>query len=243
MMKDEIRNITVITLKDLKAYYFKPATISWGILFPVVFILIFSLKNSANISTLIGGLISMSIFFGSTSMTTTSIMLERRTNVFDIYYTLPISYFGIAAGKVLSGFLFGIFTSLIMLVISIFIIDFKIYSVLYFILWILVSSFAFSSFGVFMSLLVKEAYDAMIYMNLIRLPLIFISGIFLPIRELPTILRLLAYISPLTYSVDMADKVFLNKSFIGMNFSLLILTLFGVIFYVLSRYRIEHIRG
>ncbi len=242
MMKDEIRNITVITLKDLKAYYFKPATISWGILFPTVFLLIFSLKNSSDISTLIGGLRSMSIFFGSTSMTTTSIMLERRTNVFDIYYTLPVSYYGIVAGKVSSGFLFGIFSSLIMLVISIFIADFKIYSALYFILWILVSSFAFSSFGVFMSLLVKEAYDAMIYMNLIRLPLIFISGVFLPIKELPAILRSLAYISPLTYSVDMAGEVFLNKSFIGMNLSLLILTLFGVIFFMLSRYRVEHLR-
>lgn len=243
MMRDEIRNITAIILKDLKAYYFKPATISWGILFPAVFILIFSLKNSADVSTLIGGLISMSIFFGSTSMTTTSIMLERRTNVFDIYYTLPVSYYGIVAGKILSGFLFGIFTSLIMLVISIFITDFKIYSALYFILWILVSSFAFSSFGVFMPLLVKEAYDAMIYMNLIRLPLIFVSGVFLPIKELPTILKPLAYISPLTYSVDVANKVFLNESFIETNFSLLILTLFGVAFYILSRYRVEHLRG
>jgi len=241
-MKDEISNIIVITLKDLKAYYFKPATISWGILFPIVFILIFSLKSNADISTLIGGLISMSIFFGSTSMTTTSIMIERRINVFDIYYTLPISYYGIVIGKILSGLLFGIFTSLIMFVISIFIIDFKVYNGFHFILWISVSSFTFSSFGIFMSLIVKEAYDAMIYMNLIRLPLIFISGIFLPIKELPNIFKFFAYISPLTYSVDIADKVFLNKSFIGMNLSLLILTLFGVIFFILSRYRIEYLR-
>ena len=242
-MKDEIRNIVVIALKDLKAYYFKPATVSWGILFPTVFILVFSLKNSADISTLIGGLISMSIFFGSTSMTTTSIMMERRINVFDIYYTLPVSYYGIVTGEILSGLLFGIFTSLIMFVISIFIVDFKVYNVFYFILWISVSSFTFSSFGVFMSLIVREAYDAMIYMNLVRLPLIFISGIFLPIKELPNIFKLFAYISPLTYSVDMADKVFLNKSFIGMNFSLLILALFGIIFFIPSKYRIEHLRG
>ncbi len=241
-MKDEIRNIIVITLKDLKAYYFKPATISWGILFPIVFILIFSLKSKADISTLIGGLISMSIFFGSTSMTTTSIMMERRINLFDIYYTLPVSYYGIVIGKILSGLLFGIFTSLIMFFISIFIIDFKVYNLFYFILWILISSFSFSSFGVFMSLIVKEAYDAMIYMNLIRLPMIFISGIFLPIKELPDIFKFLAYISPLTYSVDMADKVFLNKSFIGMNLSLPVLTLFGLIFFILSRYRVEYLR-
>ncbi len=241
-MKDEIRNIIVITLKDLKAYYFKPATISWGILFPIVFILIFSLKSKADISTLIGGLISMSIFFGSTSMTTTSIMMERRINLFDIYYTLPVSYYGIVIGKILSGLLFGIFTSLIMFFISIFIIDFKVYNLFYFILWILISSFSFSSFGVFMSLIVKEAYDAMIYMNLIRLPMIFISGIFLPIKELPDIFKFLAYISPLTYSVDMADKVFLNKSFIGMNLSLPVLTLFGIIFFILSRYRVEYLR-
>jgi len=42
MLMDELRGIYYILLKDLKAYYFKPPNISWGILFPLVLALAFS---------------------------------------------------------------------------------------------------------------------------------------------------------------------------------------------------------
>jgi len=242
-MKNEIKNIFVIILKDLKAYYFKPATISWGILFPIVFVLIFAMKNGSHISSLIGGLLSMSMFFGSTSMTGTSIMMERKINVFNIYYTLPISYYGIALAKVLSGLLFGIFTALIMFLVSIIIVPIHIHNVSLFIVWILVSSFVFSSLGVYISLIVKEAYDAMIYLNLIRLPLIFISGIFMPIAVLPSGVKFFSYISPLTYSVAIADKVFMGKTFIGEGTSFLVLIVVGIFFLILSRNRVKFLRG
>lgn len=45
MLSEELRGIYYILLKDLKAYYFKPPNISWGILFPLVLTLAFTLRN------------------------------------------------------------------------------------------------------------------------------------------------------------------------------------------------------
>lgn len=241
-MKSEIRNILYIAFKDIKAYYFKPATISWGILFPLVFVFIFSLKNPSGFAAMMGGLFSMSIFFGTTSMTSTSIMLERKTGVFDIYYTFPISYFGIVSGKIIAGFLFGIFTTLSIAAISLFFVKIRIFSIGILILWSVLSSFAFSAFGLFLSLIVKEAYDAMTYMNLIRLPLIFVSGIFLPVSALAPALKIFAYLSPLTYSANLADVSFLNKRFVSANLSLAVLVGFGILFAVLSAARVKVLR-
>jgi ABC-2 type transport system permease protein len=47
MLADDLRGIFYIALKDLKAYYFKPPNISWGILFPFAFILAFAIRNPA----------------------------------------------------------------------------------------------------------------------------------------------------------------------------------------------------
>ena len=45
MLVDDLRGMFYIALKDLKAYYFKPPNISWGILFPFAFILAFAIRN------------------------------------------------------------------------------------------------------------------------------------------------------------------------------------------------------
>ncbi|MCD6413165.1 MAG: ABC transporter permease [Elusimicrobia bacterium] len=241
-VKSEIRNILHLALKDVRAYYFKPATISWGILFPLVFVLIFSLKNPAGFPSMLGGLFTMAIFFGTTSMTATSIMLERKTGVFNVYYTFPISYCGIVLGKILAGFLFGIFTTLSICAITLFFVKIRIFNAGLLILWVILSSFAFSSFGLFLSLIVKEAYDAMTYMNLIRLPLIFVSGIFLPVSSLTPTLKIFAYLSPMTYSVNLAEASILNRHFIGVSISFIVLATVGVLFTALAAVRVEKLR-
>ncbi len=229
-------------MKDIKAYYFKPATISWGILFPLVFVFIFSLKNPGDFASMLGGLFSMSIFFGTTSMTGISIMLERKTNVFNVYYTFPISYYGIAIGKIFAGFLFGIFTTFIIFVISLFFVKVSIFSITYLILWIILSSFTFSSFGVFLSLIVKEAYDAMTYMNLIRLPLIFISGIFIPFASFSLTFKIFGYLSPLSYAVNLAEASLSGRHFIDVKLSILVLSIIGLSLLVISAHSIKRLR-
>ena len=106
-MLDELRGAFYIAKKDLKEYYLKPPTVSWGIAFPLVFAFAFLLRGWDKL-WLAPGLLSISLFFGSTSMSAASIVFERRTGSFERLLLFPISYFGVALGKSLSSFFFGL---------------------------------------------------------------------------------------------------------------------------------------
>ncbi|MFL7811465.1 MAG: ABC transporter permease, partial [Anaerolineae bacterium] len=73
MVSDDLRGMWAIMLKDLRAYYFKPPNISWGILFPFAFVLAFVVRGGAgdgmgDLETLVPGLLALTLLFGTTSM-------------------------------------------------------------------------------------------------------------------------------------------------------------------------------
>ena len=49
MLADDLRGMWYIMWKDLDAYYFKPPNISWGILFPLAFVLAFAIRDPGNL--------------------------------------------------------------------------------------------------------------------------------------------------------------------------------------------------
>jgi ABC-2 type transport system permease protein len=74
----------------------------------------------------------------------------------------------------------------------------------------------------------------MMISSMIKFPLVFISGIFIPIEDLPFWGRLLSAISPLTYFTDLASYSMQGRSYypIALNFAVLIV--FSVVFLVLA---------
>lgn len=74
-----------ILLKDMRNYYLKPPNISWGIIFPFAWMLMFFLKSQATVDvrTVLPGVMAMSILFGTTSMLAVTITFERRSRSFD----------------------------------------------------------------------------------------------------------------------------------------------------------------
>ena len=89
--EEEIEGILAILEKDLKAYYFKPPNISWGILFPVVLALSFSLRNPNGLIDLSPGLIAMAALFGTTSMEAIVITFEKRVGALERLQLAPIN--------------------------------------------------------------------------------------------------------------------------------------------------------
>ena len=114
-MKDALRAAFFIALKDMKTYYFKPPNISWGILFPFVFVLAFYLRNPVDFSSLIPGLLALSLLFGTTSMEAIVITFERMTGAMERLMLYPVSTLTILAGKIAGGALFGITVTAVLL--------------------------------------------------------------------------------------------------------------------------------
>lgn len=84
------------------------------------------------------------------------------------------------------------------------------------ILSLLLSALVFSVFGTFVSVYVKEIFDAMTLANFFRFPMIFLCGVFLPVSSMPSFIKPLAYIFPLTYSVDLI-RFFLTGQYDVVN--------------------------
>ena len=70
----------------------------------------------------------------------------------------------------------------------------------------------------------------MMPLNFVRIPLLFISGVYTPIGELPTLLQIVSLISPLTHTVELARNSLGAETFFGPFLNVIILTIYAVIF-------------
>jgi len=200
-MLDELRGAFYIAKKDLKEYYFKPPTVSWGIAFPLVFAFAFLLRGWDKL-WLAPGLLSISLFFGSTSMSAASIVFERRTGSFERLLLFPISYFGVALGKSLSSFFFGLLSLTTTLAIVWIFLSIPPHNLPLLAFTIVCAALQFSSMGVLLSFAVKDPAQAMTIFNSVRFPMMFLSNMIIPVTRFPPYLTPISFAIPLTYSVE-----------------------------------------
>ncbi|RLI04023.1 ABC transporter permease [Candidatus Bathyarchaeota archaeon] len=201
-LREELGGITAIIEKDLKAYYFKPPNISWGILFPIVLALSFSLRNPEGLTDLAPGLISMATLFGTTSMEAIVITFEKRVGALERLQLAPISLTSILVGKILGGTIFGLVISIVMTLLATLFLGAEVTSLSMFIVVLILTAVAHSALGAVVAVSVKEVFEAQTLSNYFRFPMIFLCGIFLPLAKMPTLLQYLARLLPLTYSVE-----------------------------------------
>ena len=76
MWRDDLRCIFYVSLKDLRAYYFKPPNISWGMLFPFAFVLAYAIRDLSGLRGLMPGLLGLTLLFGTSSMEAIVIVFE-----------------------------------------------------------------------------------------------------------------------------------------------------------------------
>jgi ABC-2 type transport system permease protein len=201
-VKEELGGILAIIEKDLKAYYFKPPNISWGILFPVVLALAFSLRNPEGLKELAPGLIAMAALFGTTSMEAIVITFEKRIGALERLLLAPLSLTSIMLGKILGGTIFGLVISAVMTVLTTLFLGAQITNVIGFTTTLVLTVIAHSALGALVAVSVKEVFEAQTFSNYFRFPMIFLCGVFIPVQQMPIIFQFVARLLPLTYSVD-----------------------------------------
>jgi len=68
---------------------------------------------------------------------------------------------------------------------------------------LLLGAGAFLLLGLIAPVMVREVFEAMTLMNFLRFPILFISGVFMPVEALPAWVKPVAMVSPLTYVVEL----------------------------------------
>ena len=223
MWRDELRGIYYIALKDMRTYYFKPPAVSWGVIFPVVWILAFYLRNPGNFDDLIPGLIAMTILFSTTAAEAVVINFELKLGSLERLLLAPMSIASVLIGKILGGFIFGLLMTIIVTSTSILYLGLH-PNILALIAIAIPSLLVFSSMGAFFSVAVKEVFEAQTLLNLPRFFMIFLCGVVYPISAMPGWLQYLARILPLTYTVDGLRRSFSldSTSSISLDLAMLV---------------------
>lgn len=220
-----------IAKKDMIIYYLKPNIIVSGLLFPLFMFLAFAAGKNVPLGYLIPGLISVTLLFSSSTIEPVSIPIERRTKTFERLLSAPVSLHAIVIGESLSGFLYSIGIALVPLIVGIVAFKTTIVSPLALIVGMLLTAIVFSTMGtLFAAYPTESPGDIMSMLNLVRLPLIFVSGTFIPLDAMPPVGAWIAYLSPLTYGNDLIQEAYGHTAFFFPLFDVVMLVVFFSIF-------------
>lgn len=231
MNKDLINNLKAawaITKKDIKIYYLRPGTLMFGVMFPLFMFLSFAVGRNVPTSSLIPGLVSLTVLFSASSIGPVAIPIERRVKTFDRLIAAPISFYAIILGKALGGVLFSLFISCVALLASWLFLGTAIANPVTLFFALVLASLCFSLLGnMFAMFPTENPGDVMMMLNFIRLPLMFISGIFIPVETLPSWARVAALLSPLSYANDLFRFGIERKLHFGLAVDFFALLLFA----------------
>ncbi|RKY96310.1 MAG: ABC transporter permease [Candidatus Hydrothermota bacterium] len=229
MLRDNLRGIYYIALKDMRIYYLKPPSVSWGIIFPLSWIFAFYLRNPRSFEELVPGLIAMTILFSTTAAEAVVINFELRLGTLERLLLAPISLPSVLLGKVLGGAFFGLLMSIPVTLISTLALGLH-PSVFKLIVIIIPSLLVFSSLGALLCVMVREVFEAQTLLNLPRFLMIFLCGVVYPIEAMPGALRFVAHLMPLTYTVDGLRRCFSPGSDAVVYLDALVLVAFFLLF-------------
>jgi len=235
MIRGDLMSSWAIAKKDLKCYYARPGTILFGVMFPFFMFLSFIVGRDLPIEMALPGLTSMVVMFSASSIGPFSIPLERRLKTFDRLLAAPISFYSILAGKVMAGALYGLAVGFIPVAIGIMVLRASVLRPDLLIFSLILSSLCFAAMGVmFASFPTEYPGNVTIALNFVRLPMIFVSGVFVPLSGAPLLMKLVSLFSPLTYANDLARAAFGLNTILNPTISSIGLLVFMILFMALG---------
>lgn len=228
-----------ILVKDFRTYYLKPPNISWGLIFPLAWTGMFFIKSGSgleSISSILPGVIALSILFGTTSLLAVTVTFEKKNRSFERLLLAPIPLELLMLAKTSGAILFGVVNAFVPILMAAFLIDLGHVNWLVFIPAVVLISVASTFLGLFIAVAVSEVFEAQTFSNFFRFPMIFLCGLFFPISALPVFLKPLAYALPLTYGADMLHGAINGGNIMSFPLNLAILATFcGGLFMVSLR--------
>jgi ABC-2 type transport system permease protein len=230
---EQLKRAFAITKKDLSIYYFRGPIIIQGLLIPAFLFVSFFFKRDVSLNFLIPGLIGMALFFAVSAITPVIAPWETKMKTFERLVSSPISLWAIILGDIMASVLFGLFITSFVILISVFLLGGEIIG-FSLILGTLIAAFCFSSLGTLISASPTDnPSNIMLLATLIKFPLIFISGVFVPITEIGKF-KILSFLSPLTYYTDLIRHSIQGTSYFSPFVDLVVLFIFTTFLFIIS---------
>jgi ABC-2 type transport system permease protein len=232
-----------IAWKDVRVYYLKAPNLTYGLMMPVALYLAFGVTGQLNPGTLISGLVSLVILFGTMSIEAVAVVMEKQTRTMDRLMAAPVSPLTIVLGKALAGtFLGPLIAAAVLLPLTLYSGE-SIGSPILVFLAIILSSFTFSALGVLVSSYARWVPEAQMYANFLRFPMAFLAGTFVPLEAMPPWLQTATRVLPLTYSVEALRSAMGGGATPTYILDMVVLALFSAAVVAASALMLERSRG
>lgn len=160
-----------------------------------------------------------------------SVSREREAGTLDGLLIAPISRLSIILGKSLAQTFRGMLQGLIVLLLAIVIFGVHVYgSWLIMILLLFLGVFAFMGIGILISAIATAQETAMTMMMTLQFPMMFLSGVFFPVQQMPAFMQFISKGIPLTYEATALRKVIVLGAGISSVWTeIIILFVFGAV--------------
>jgi ABC-2 type transport system permease protein len=228
----QAQGVLVIAKKNALLYYLKPPVLIFGVLFPVFFFLAFRMGRDIPTSRVVPGMVAMALWFTASAVGPLVTPWERSAKTYERLISSPLARSTIVLGDVVSGFVFGsAFTSL-PIILGVALTEAAVTQWVVLVVGVLLGALTFAVLGVLLaSPPTTGPSHIMMLSNLVRLPLLFVSGIFVPIAQMPAWARWLAPISPLSYTGDLIRRGFGQPGYFPLVLDVLVLIALAMVMF------------
>ncbi len=228
---EQIRRAWAIAKKDIRIYYSKGPVLIFGIFMPVFLFLAFYLGGrQLPLPFLLSGLVGMTLFFTSTAVSPAIFPWEGQAKTLERLAACPVTIEAIVLGDMIASVLFGIGVTAVTLLIGLSLGLVLLHGIV-FGSAVLLAAVCFSALGMLLAVPPTNVpSNIMMLSSLLKFPLVFISGIFVPLEQMPAWGTALAVFSPLTYFADLVRYSFTGAHYFPVTVDITVLALFTLIF-------------
>ena len=186
------------------------------------------------INFLAPGLIAMSIITQSFSHSVSSLMIGKiQGNIVDTLYA-PLSALEVSLSIILAAVTRSLLIAIISIIVFSMIIEIKIYSFVYIVVYGFLTSFILGGLGFIAGLWAEKFDHTASVTNFIITPLSFLSGVFYSIDKLPQLFQTISYINPFFYMIDGFRYGFLGKSDSSISLGLIYLSILSIVMWYVA---------
>ena len=177
------------------------------------------------------GIVAMTVMMSVMTGLPAAISHERELGTLDGMMVAPINRLSIILGKTLAQTARGLLQGTIILTLATILFGVTIHgSMLLVIGLLLLGVFSFVGLGVVLTSFAKDQETAMMLMMTLMFPMMFLSGVFFPIQQMPWYMQDISKALPLTYASQALRKVMvLGAGVPAISTELIILIVFGVV--------------
>jgi len=249
-MADMFRAIWVVAYRELLRFISERSRLLSSFAMPLLFLVIFGAGFNRIVGTMTPGvdfiqfmypgIIAMTVLMNSV-MSGLSVVWDREFGFLKEILVAPLARSGIVLGKALGGAAVAIMQGIVLLVLApILGVSLSLMMVIKLIPVLFVISVSLSGLGILVASRMRSQQGFQMVVQIIIMPLIFLSGVFFPVNNVPALLEVISKINPLTYGVDAIRQLFLGEgsSAIGVTVmghtmtvfeDVLIVTIMGVV--------------